>query len=119
MAPDSQSVLEIVGLARLIELQIRNAFEVAQIEGQEGEIVVQGGGGDEKIEVGETLAASPQVHPRLGEALHARGVDADAGQALQRLCCRFPAGEGLDDPVGVEEVHQGRSNGREPASRAS
>ena len=46
-------------------------------------------------------------------------IDAAAGQALKCAERRLPVCERLDDPIAIQQIDQGRSSGREPASRAS
>lgn len=59
--------------------------------------MVEGGGGDEEVEVGEALAAPPQERPRLGEALHDRVVEAEQAIRAQEVAEVDEVGLGLTD----------------------
>lgn len=59
----------------LIEPQLRNAVEVADVAGEEGQIVMQRGGGNQQIEIGDQLTAATEVTTDACEALHDRIVE--------------------------------------------
>ena len=71
--------------ARLVELEIGDALEVTEVEGQEGEVVAEGGGGNQESEVGDPLATLPEQRPDLGEALHDRIVEAEQTVRAQEM----------------------------------
>ena len=46
-------------------------------------------------------------------------VDSTPSQSIQCAKGRLPGNQSLNDPVGIKQIHYGRSGGRDPAFRAA
>src|SRR5687768_16676442 len=63
--------------------QVRDAGEVPAVAGDEGEVLVEGGGGDQEIEIFEQRATATEVSAASKEPSHDRLIERQDGKMLE------------------------------------
>src|SRR5829696_3772904 len=74
----------VVASARLVERQLWDATKVADIAGQQRQVMMHRGRRDQQIEIGNELASAPQLSAKAGKAFHDRVVERQEREASEK-----------------------------------
>jgi hypothetical protein len=89
----------VVARARLVELQLGDAIEVADVAGQQAQLMVQRSRRDQQIEIRNELASAAQLGADPGKAFHNGVVEREHSESSEETAKARELSRGVGAPI--------------------